>query len=200
MTDGYLHECMRTDSDEAEWKTTTTFSKICFWTISLSQSSKDVVREGPTLLPLLFWCLLIPFRNEIKTEEGFLRFIAPRLELCISHNTKFLFSFFLSLRFLISVLMYVSLPFSLFICFSGIATTKSFPIHHPLYHLYWIAGNSDIFVSFPHLSFFFRILFDSVAHSLFSFFIVISLSYHSLFCIVYCVVTVTITYVRIFVM
>jgi hypothetical protein len=37
--------------------------------------------------------LLIPFRNEIKAEEGFLRFIAVCLELCISHNTKFPFLF-----------------------------------------------------------------------------------------------------------
>ena len=28
MTDGYLHECMTTDSVEAERETTTTFSKI----------------------------------------------------------------------------------------------------------------------------------------------------------------------------
>jgi hypothetical protein len=34
MTDGYLHECMRTDSDEAEWETTITFSKISFRTVS----------------------------------------------------------------------------------------------------------------------------------------------------------------------
>jgi len=37
MTDGYLHECMRTDSDEAEWDATTTFSKICFWSVSPSE-------------------------------------------------------------------------------------------------------------------------------------------------------------------
>lgn len=42
--------------------------------------------------------LLIPFRNEIKTEESFRRFIAIRFELCISHNTKFSF-LFLSFNF-----------------------------------------------------------------------------------------------------
>lgn len=78
--------------------------------------------------------LLIPFRNEIKTEESFLRFIAVRLELYISHNTKFPLPFLSFFYFLISVLIYVSLPFSLFICFSGITTTESFPIYHPLYH------------------------------------------------------------------
>lgn len=55
--------------------------------------------------------LLIPFRNEIKTEESFLRFIASHLELCISHNTKFPFLFLSFFYFLISVLIYVALPF-----------------------------------------------------------------------------------------
>ena len=43
--------------------------------------------------------LLIPFRNEIKTEESFLRFIAVRLELYISHNTKFPLLFLLLFNF-----------------------------------------------------------------------------------------------------
>jgi hypothetical protein len=38
MTDGYLRECMRTDSDEAERETGTAYAKICFWTVSVSPS------------------------------------------------------------------------------------------------------------------------------------------------------------------
>lgn len=59
--------------------------------------------------------LLIPFYNEIRTEESFLRFIAVRLELRISHNKKFPFLFLSVFYFLISVLISLSLFVCLFV-------------------------------------------------------------------------------------